>query len=133
MQYEHHCNTCHLDWLEDYGLNEPSPTTCPECRSEDMYRCVTTSGAFILKGSGWARDGYYHNQALDSHKGRLKLYDRKEDYLREHKGEAAEIARRKLMRQNESIKRTLGFDSQIKEAEAEKKIKKARDKVGSDL
>jgi len=133
MRYEHHCRTCHLDWEEEYKLSESSQRACPECRSDDTYRAVTSSGAIVFKGAGWSSDGYYKNAALDSHKGRLKLYDRKEDYLREAKGEAKEVARRKLMKQNEVIKRTLGYDSQIKEHEADKKIKKATDKAASDV
>jgi putative FmdB family regulatory protein len=129
-RYEHHCRVCELDWEEDYGLSDPVSDTCPECGSQDMYRCVTTSGAIHFKGAGWSEDGYYKNAALDTHKGRLKLYDRKEDYNREAKGEAREITKRKLMQQNEVIKRTLGHSSVIKEAEAERKIKKAEDKAG---
>ena len=131
MLYEHHCRDCELDWEENYGLHDPVSTTCPECGSINMYRCVTTSGAIHFKGAGWASDGYYKNAPLDSHKGRLKLYDRKEDYLREAKGEAREITRRKLMRQNEVIKKTLGHGAVIKETEAENKMKKAEEKASA--
>jgi len=94
-----------------------------------MYRCVTTSGSIHFKGVGWSFDGYYKDAPLDTHKGRLKLYDRKEDFEREARGEAEENTRRKLMRQNESIKRTLGHKATIGEAEADKKIKAAGEKA----
>lgn len=129
MIYEHCCRDCGLEWEEEYKLTDPVSDTCPECGSQDMYRCVTTSGSIHFKGAGWASDGYYKNAPLDSHKGRLKLYDRKEDYQREAVGEAKEKEKRKLIRQNEVIKRTLGHGAVIKEAEAEKKIKKAADKA----
>lgn len=132
MRYEHHCRTCDLDWEEDYKLTDPVPETCPECASTDIYRAVTSSGAIVFKGAGWSDDGYYKNQALDSHGKRLKLYDRREDFVRESKGEAREITRRKLMKQNESIKRTLGYDAQITEKEADRKIRKAEEKSVAD-
>ncbi len=121
--------TCDLDWEEEYGLNDPKPKMCPECASEEIYRAVTSSGAVVFKGAGWSSDGYYKNSSLDKFGKSIKLYDRKEDHDREAKGEAREKTRRKLMAQNESIKRTLGYDAKINEAEANRKIKKAVEKA----
>jgi putative FmdB family regulatory protein len=73
-RYEHHCNACDLDWLEDYSFTDDPPTSCPECESEDMYRCVTTSGAIIFKGGGWSPEGYNKHTAYDKYgKGNIKI------------------------------------------------------------
>lgn len=129
MIYEHHCRSCGLYWLEEYSLKDLPPDTCPECESNDVFRCVTDSGVIHFKGAGWSPDGYYKNAPLDAWKGRLKLYDREEDYRREKVGEAVEAEKRKLKRQDRIAKRILGYDSRVTEAEAERKIKKAKEKA----
>ena len=131
-RYEHHCNDCDLDWLEDYKITDDPPDTCPECEGTDVYRCVTTSGAVHFKGGGWSPDNYYNYQAYDAHKAQgksVKLYDRKEDIERDMRGEAALREKAKLKRINEAAKRHLGPDAAVTEKEADKKIKDAVDKV----
>ena len=132
MRYEHHCRACDLRWAEEYSIHDDPPSSCPECRSADCYRMMGTP-AFVLKGAGWASDGYYKNAPLDAWKGRIKLYDRKEDYDRETEGEARLKEKNKLKAQNEAIKRTLGYDAQIREREASVKIDKAVKKAKDEL
>lgn len=126
MQYEHHCRNCDLDWLEEYSMHDDPPTTCPVCTSKDIYRCVTTSGAVIFKGGGWSPQGYYNYNNYDTLKEtghKVELYDRKEDLERVQKGERREAELRKLKRQNEIAKRTLGPDAAITQKEADKVLK----------
>lgn len=134
MQYEFQCRECSEEWVEEYKL-EKCPRgglRCPVCDSEDTFRCVTTSGAVIFKGAGWSPDGYYKNMAYDAHKAQGKsvtLYDRKEDILRDMRGEAGVQEKRKLLKQNEAAKRHLGPDSALTQEEADKKIKAAVERV----
>lgn len=124
--YEHHCRDCDLDWLEQYSVHDDPPDTCPECESNDVYRCVTDSGAVFFKGPGWSPDGYYKHAALDKYKGTgIKVYDRKEDHDREVAGQAREAELRKLKRLDEAAKRTLGPDAGVTQAEADAKVKAA--------
>jgi putative FmdB family regulatory protein len=124
--YEHHCNSCDLDWLEEYSFKDDPPETCPECESTDCYRCVTTSGTIIFKGGGWSPEGYNKHSYLDKYKDQgVKIYDRKEDHDREKKGEAEAAELKKLKHLDEVAKRTLGPDAGVTQAEADKAIKKA--------
>lgn len=126
MIFEHHCRACDLDWLEEYSVKDNPPETCPECRSTDVYRCVTTAGAIIFKGGGWSPDGYYNYKNYDTLKEtghKVKLYDRKEDLDREMQGEKREAELKKLKRQNEVAKRTMGPDAGITQKEADKVLK----------
>ena len=111
------------------------PETCPECEGDDVYRCVTDSGAVHFKGGGWSPDGYYRYNTYDVHEKqgkKITLYDRKEDIEREMKGEVAEKEKRKLKRINEAAKRHLGPDAAVTQKEADRKIKEAVDKVKVD-
>ena len=129
ITYEHECRACGLNWLEEYGIHDDPPDTCPECESADVYRCVTTSGAVHFKGAGWSPEGYSKTKPLEKYKGRLKLYDRKEDLKREMRGEAEAVELAKLKRQNEAAKRHLGPDAAVTQAEADRKIRKAGDEA----
>lgn len=132
-RYEHACRACKGGWFESYSIHDTPPKVCPECGSEEVFRVLGTP-AFVLKGSGWAYDGYHKNAPLEeAWKGRLKLYDNKEDYVRERVGEAKELERRKLKKQNEVIKRTLNYDSRITESEAERKIRAAGEKAKKEV
>ena len=124
--YEHHCRSCDLDWLENYSFNDDPPDTCPECESNDVYRCVTTSGAIIFKGGGWSPEGYNKESYLDKYKNQnIKVYDRKEDHDREVKGEAEAAELRKQKHLDRVSKKVFGPDAGVTQAEADKAIKKA--------
>jgi SAM-dependent MidA family methyltransferase len=92
-----------------------------------MFRQVGSAG-FVLVGSGWGSDGYYHLGAYDRIKNlgqKVTRYDNKEDLDRELKGEAEVVEKAKLKRLNAVSKKTMGDRFKVTEAEAEKKIKKA--------
>ena len=131
-RYEHTCRHCEIEWEEDYGIDEPVPTFCPECHSEDIYRNVTTSGAVHFKGGGWSPDGYYTNGAYDKHvaEGKsVKLYDRKEDIDRDMRGEAEAAEKQSLKKVDAAARRHMGPDAGISQAEADVKIKAAGQKA----
>ena len=60
--YEFRCSDCeHL--FEEFFSKIPKDgevleVECPKCKSKDVNRWYGSLGGFILKGSGWYRDGY---------------------------------------------------------------------------
>ena len=125
--YEHECRTCRLLWEEVYKITDDPPEVCPECGSSEVYRTIGSTG-FILNGSGWARDGYYRYKAYDKWgKGKIEVFDKKEDHDRVVRGEAEQAELKKLKRLDEVSRKTLGQEAGVTQAEAEKKIKKAGD------
>jgi putative FmdB family regulatory protein len=60
--YEFRCSDCdHL--FEEFFPKIPKDgetleVECPECKSKNATRWYGSLGGFILKGSGWYRDGY---------------------------------------------------------------------------
>lgn len=107
IDYEYACRQCHQSWLETHRLDDPGPKDCPVCLSEDIYRCVGSSG-FILKGAGWASTGYYKFQAYDSLQAqgnKVDLYDNEEEMDRVIKGEKQEREKKKLKRRYELEKK----------------------------
>ena len=50
------CTECDHRWEVLQKLNDPPPH-CPQCHTDTARKQVTAAG-FILKGSGWYRDGY---------------------------------------------------------------------------
>jgi len=131
IDYEHSCRACGLTWVETYNLSDTPPDSCPKCASEDVYRHVGSSG-FVLKGSGWASDGYYQFGAYDRIKAKgqeVTRYERKEDLDRVLVGEAVEKEKKNLKRLDEVAKKTLGYKHRVTEAQAEKKLAKAKEEA----
>ena len=60
IRYTYECMECNQMWTEDLPLdqrNDPLSQACPFCdKGGRIKRAYTTS--FLLKGDGWARDGY---------------------------------------------------------------------------
>jgi len=62
--FEYRCEPCqeHLIIADVYDrVKESEPFKCPQC-GQDMKKVFNTN--FILKGSGWARDGYVTKGSL---------------------------------------------------------------------
>ena len=62
--FEYKCFDCreHLLIDDTYdNVKKQEPFKCPQCKA-DMKRQFSTS--FILKGSGWSRDGYVTKGSL---------------------------------------------------------------------
>ena len=58
MLYEYKCSSCEQEFLIEHSIKDEARTVCPECGEETLFRLISGGGEFILKGSGWYRDGY---------------------------------------------------------------------------
>lgn len=58
MIYPYACSDCGSEWEEEQRLSDPVLTTCPTCGGHAKRMIGLTS--FVLRGYGWARDGYIH-------------------------------------------------------------------------
>jgi len=57
MTYEYRCEACDHEWEQQQRITEESQKDCPRCGLSRAKRQIS-SGNFVLKGSGWYRDGY---------------------------------------------------------------------------
>lgn len=57
--YDLYCANCNYEQEIILKLDAEEPS-CPEC-GEKMKKAVSAT-TFILKGSGWAKDGYSKNE-----------------------------------------------------------------------
>jgi putative FmdB family regulatory protein len=55
--YEYECMTCGVGWEELQRVSDTPTTSCPDCGANAAKRLVS-KGSFVLKGGGWAQDGY---------------------------------------------------------------------------
>lgn len=55
--YNYECKQCHHEWEVEQRIVDPPITRCPECGLDEASR-VVVEVAFVLQGTGWARDGY---------------------------------------------------------------------------
>jgi putative FmdB family regulatory protein len=61
--YDRQCESCGNVWeteepMNDPAIDHPSRPTCPKCGSKASARIITGRRNFVLKGKGWAKDGY---------------------------------------------------------------------------
>lgn len=57
--YEYVCKHCEHEWEVFQSINEKPVKECPKCGKPKAKRQISKqAGGFILKGSGWANDGY---------------------------------------------------------------------------
>lgn len=138
--YEHSCRDCKQDWLEEYTLDQFDwlktngiDLACVHCNSENTFRCVSRVPVHFKGGGvGWADNGYYKYEAYDQHQRegkKVEVYERKEDIERVMKGEKREAVKARLKQENELAKKYFGPDAGMTEAQAEKRIRRAVDKV----
>jgi len=57
MTYEYKCS-CGKKWEKEQKITEDAIKICPFCKEERAVRQISRSAGFVLKGSGWYRDGY---------------------------------------------------------------------------
>jgi putative FmdB family regulatory protein len=57
MVYEYRCPKCAKNVELDQHLGDPAPICCEENCNIEMERIISKT-SFVLKGSGWYRDGY---------------------------------------------------------------------------
>jgi putative FmdB family regulatory protein len=58
ITYEYKCDECGHEWEEQQKITDPVTKVCPECKKESAQRLISRGNGFILKGGGWAREGY---------------------------------------------------------------------------
>ena len=54
--YEYECGGCKHQFQKLMKISDPAPN-CPECDSNQSEKKISV-GSFLLKGSGWYKDGY---------------------------------------------------------------------------
>jgi putative FmdB family regulatory protein len=55
--YEYACEACDHQFELIQRVGAPVPESCPSC-GEPHVRKLVSSSSFVLKGSGWYKDGY---------------------------------------------------------------------------
>lgn len=56
-QYDYLCKKCSHEWEEDQPILDPPVEKCPKCHKKSAARQIGRP-MFVLKGGGWADDGY---------------------------------------------------------------------------
>jgi putative FmdB family regulatory protein len=51
------CLSCKKEFEATFKVTAPLPH-CPHCSSVDVRRLIAPSTTFVLKGDGWAAQGY---------------------------------------------------------------------------
>ncbi len=54
--YEYKCNDCKKVIEIHQNINDPEKTICPYCNGK--IKRIMSYTSFVLKGNGWANDGY---------------------------------------------------------------------------
>lgn len=57
MTYYYECKACGATLSAQQRITDPALEDCPKCERPALQRLIV-GGAFILKGDGWAKDGY---------------------------------------------------------------------------
>lgn len=55
--YDYRCRVCSHEFEHEQPIKDPPLEECPRCLTCGLYRLVS-GGSFVLKGTGWAADGY---------------------------------------------------------------------------
>lgn len=58
MTYDYKCGGCGHEFQREQAISDPPKRDCPKCHKPKATRQISGSGAFMLKGTGWASDGY---------------------------------------------------------------------------
>jgi putative FmdB family regulatory protein len=58
MTYEYRCHSCGHRWEAEQKISEPPLRRCPRCKRRAAERLASGGTGHVLKGSGWARNGY---------------------------------------------------------------------------
>jgi len=57
ITYEYKCSSCKHEWEVEQRIIDKKITKCPKCKKKTAQRLISC-GNFILKGGGWAKEGY---------------------------------------------------------------------------
>jgi putative FmdB family regulatory protein len=59
MVYDYECAACGAEMEIEHSIKESPRVECPVCGKEDgLKRLISLGEGFLLRGSGWYRDGY---------------------------------------------------------------------------
>lgn len=61
MTYTYECKGCNVTFDYEQKISDAPIKRCVQCGSKRIRRLIT-SGNFVLKGTGWYRDGYTHGK-----------------------------------------------------------------------
>jgi putative FmdB family regulatory protein len=70
MIYEYHCEACDkvIDIEMSLKVMQSNPEIlCPDC-AQKMHRQISSNCTFMLKGEGWAKDGYSSSKGTSESK-----------------------------------------------------------------
>lgn len=65
--YEYRCDACESTFEVMARITEAPPETCERCGNGPVHKLISQT-SFVLKGSGWASDGYSSAKAGSSSK-----------------------------------------------------------------
>jgi len=57
LTYEYECTACGHEWEAQQKITSKPLKRCPKCKKKTAKRLISCSN-FILKGGGWAKEGY---------------------------------------------------------------------------
>lgn len=58
MVYDYVCSNCGFKFEAEHSIKDTPKINCPDCGEDAVRRMISDNTNFILKGSGWAKDGY---------------------------------------------------------------------------
>lgn len=87
--YEYACEGCGHQLEIQQKLADAPLKTCPEC-GKDLLEKLISSTAFVLKGSGWYKDGY--SGAEKPKRTEKQITDRLQKAVNDDKAKTAEAA-----------------------------------------
>ena len=56
--YKYHCFKCEVSFEVEHGIKEDPEVKCAICESSEHVIRLISRTSFVLKGKGWAKDGY---------------------------------------------------------------------------
>lgn len=56
--YDYVCSECEMTHSFIHRISDEPREICPTCGTRTLRRLVAQQTAFVLKGKGWAKDGY---------------------------------------------------------------------------
>lgn len=58
MTYDYKCDGCGATFTREEPISAKPCPKCKRCGKRKARRQISGRGGFVLKGSGWAADGY---------------------------------------------------------------------------
>jgi putative FmdB family regulatory protein len=58
MTYTYECKNCGKEFEMVQSIKDEPLKICVHCNSNNIHRLIDGGAGFVLKGTGWASDGY---------------------------------------------------------------------------